>query len=65
MLDEDVKDPYYDGVMLLLGLATEGEDVILVNDHDSFVYEFSEDIIHHHLKCHWAVSEAEEHDQRF
>jgi len=65
MLVEDVEDPYYNGVMLLLGLATEDEDVIHVNDHDSFVDEFSEDVIHHHLECHWAISEAQEHDQMF
>ena len=41
MLVEDVKDPYYNGVILLLGLATKYEDVIHVNNHDSFVYEFS------------------------
>jgi len=62
MLAEDVEDPYYNGMMLLLGLAAEDEDVIHVNNHNSFIYEFSEDVIHHHLECHQAVSEAEEHD---
>ena len=35
MLVEDVEDPYYNGVMLLLGLAAEGEGVVLVNNYDS------------------------------
>ena len=43
MLVEDIKDLYYNGVMWLLSLATEDEDVIHVNNHDSFIYEFSED----------------------
>jgi len=64
MLAEDVGDPYYNGMMLLLGLAAKDEDVIHVNNHDSFVYEFSEDVIHHHLEC-CQVSEAKEHDHRF
>jgi len=55
MLVEDVKDPYYNGVMLLLGLATKEEDVILVNDYESLVYEFLEEVIHHCL----------EYDERF
>src|SRR5882724_11450323 len=62
MLVEDIENPYYNGVMLLLSLATEDEDVIHVNNHDSFI---SEDVVHHHLEHHWAVSEAEEHDERF
>jgi len=64
MLAEDVKDQSYNGIMLFLGLATKYEDVVHVNDHDSFVYEFSEDVIHHHLEC-CQVSEAKEHDHRF
>src|SRR5882724_6615156 len=62
MLVEDIEDLYYNGVMLLLSLAAKDEDVIHVNNHNSFIYEFSEDVIHHHLECHQAVSEAEEHD---
>ena len=65
MLAEDVKDPYYNCVMFLLGLAAKDEDVVHVNDHNSFINEFSEDVIYHCLECHWAVSEAKEHDQRF
>jgi len=48
MLVEDVKDPFYNGVAVLLGLAAEDEDVV-----------------HHCLEHHQAVSEAKEHDQRF
>jgi len=29
---EDIQDPYYDDMVLLLGLATEDEDVVYVND---------------------------------
>ena len=31
------------------------------NNHSSFIEEFLEDAIHHHLECHWAVSETKEH----
>ena len=62
MFAEDVKDPYYNGMVLLLGLATEYEDVVHVNDYNSPIYEFLEDVIHNCLECHWAVSEAEEND---
>ena len=65
MLSEDVEDLYYNGVMLLLSLAAKDEDVIHVNNHNSFIYEFSEDVIHYHLECCQPVSEAEEYDQRF
>ena len=57
-----VEDPYYNGMVLLLGLAAKYEDVVHVNNHDSLVYEFLEDVIHHHLECLWAVSEAKEHN---
>ena|SRR5882724_941229 len=55
MLVEDGEVPYYNGMMLLLGLATDDEDVVHLNDYSSLVYEFLEDVIHHCLKCHWAV----------
>jgi len=51
--------------MLFLGLAAKDEDAIHVNDHNSFVYEFLEDVVHNHLEHCWAISEAEGHDQRF
>ena len=59
---EDIEDPYYNGTMLLLSLSTEDEDVVHVNNHNPFIYEFLEDVIHHCLECRWAASEAEEHD---
>ena len=62
MFAEDIEDLNYNGMMLLLSLATEDEDVIHANDHDSFIYEFSEDVIHHCLEHLWAVSEAKEYD---
>jgi len=62
MLAENVKDLHYNGVVLLLGLVTKDEDVIHVDDHNPFIYELLEDVIHHHLECRWAVSETEEHD---
>src|SRR5467141_2105605 len=62
MFAEDVQDPYYNSMVFLLCLATKSEDVIHVDDYNSFVDDLSEDVIHHHLECHWAVSEAKEHD---
>jgi len=50
MLVEDVKDLYYDSVVLLLGLATEDEDVVKVDDHNSFINKLLEDVIHHYLE---------------
>jgi len=57
-----VEDPYYNGMVLLLGLAAKYEDVVHVNNYNSLAYEFSEDVVHHCLECHQAVSEAEAHD---
>ena len=51
--------------MLLLGLANKDEDVVHVDDYNSFVNEFSEDVVHHRLERRWAVSETKEHDKRF
>jgi len=39
VLLKDVKDLYYDGVVLLFCLATEDEDVIHVDSHNPFVDE--------------------------
>jgi len=50
---------------LLLGLAAKDEDIVHVDDHNSFVYEFSEDVIHHHLECFQTVSETKEHELGF
>src|SRR5882724_7218288 len=65
VLPEDIKDPYHNHMMLFFGLATENEYVIHVDSHNSLVYEFLEDVIHNHMKAHWTVCEAEEHDQGF
>jgi len=62
MLSEDVEDLCYNGVLLLLSLAAKYEDVVHVNNHDSFIYEFLEDVDNNFLECFWAVSEAKEHD---
>src|SRR5882724_7139441 len=35
---------HYNGMVLLLGLATKYEDVVHVNDYESLVYEFLEDV---------------------
>ena len=61
MLSEDVEDPYYNGVVLLLGLGAKDEDVVHVDDHN-FIYEFMENFVHHCQECLWAVSETKEHD---
>jgi len=37
MFVEDVQDPYYDGMVFLFCLATEDEDVMHVDDHNSFI----------------------------
>src|SRR5712664_1688814 len=65
MSAEDVEDPYYNGMMFLLCLTAEDEDVIHVDDYDSFVYELSEDVIHHRLERCQTVSETKEHDKGF
>src|SRR5882672_445328 len=65
MFVEDVQDPYYDCMVFLLGLASKDEDVIHVDDHNSFIDELLEDVIHHCLELHWAVSETKEHGKRF
>jgi len=59
-LSEDVED--HDGVVLLFGLATEDEDVIHVDEHNSFIYELSDDVIDNCLESSWAVSETKDHD---
>jgi len=50
MFVEDVQDLYYDCMVFLLSLATKDEDIIHVDDHNTFVDELSEDIIHHCLE---------------
>ena len=65
MFVEDVQGLYYNGVVFLFCLAAEYEDVVHVDDHNSFVDELSEDVIHHHLECHRTVGETKEHDKGF
>src|SRR5882724_4343618 len=65
MSAEDVQYPYHNGMVFLLCLATKNEDVVHVDDYNSFVNEFSEDVIHHRLERCRAVSETKEHDKRF
>src|SRR5882672_9914189 len=62
---EDVQDLYYNGRVFLFFLSTEDEDVIHIDDYNSFVDELLEDVIHHHLEHHRAVSETKEHDKGF
>src|SRR5882724_12377161 len=50
MSAEDVQDLYHNGMVFLLCLATENEDVVHVDDYNSFINEFSEDVVHHHLE---------------
>ena len=50
--------------MLFFGSA-ENEDVVYVDNHDTLIYEFLEDVIHHCLKGRKTVHEAKEHDQGF
>ena len=50
MLTEDVKDSFYDLMMLFFSLTAENKDVILVDGHYPFVNELFEDVIHHCLK---------------
>ena len=56
MLAEDAEDSYYNGVMLLLGLAAKDEDVVHVNDYDSLINEFPEYVIDHCLEHLLAVN---------
>ena len=62
MFVEDVEDPYYNDMVLLLGLATEYEDVIHADYYHSFIDELSEDAIHHCLEHCQTVSETKEHE---
>jgi len=38
---------------------------VLIDEQDTLVYKFLEDVVHHHLEHFWTVCEAEEHDQGF
>jgi len=65
MFVEDVQDLYYDCMVFLLSLATKDEDIIHVDDHNTFVDELSEDIIHHCLENCQTIGQTKEHDKRF
>src|SRR5882672_3289022 len=52
-------------MVFLFCLTAKDEDVVHVNDHNSFIDELSEDVIHHCLEHRQAVSETKEHDKRF
>jgi len=52
-------------MVFLLGLAAEDKDVVHVDDHNPFVNELSEDVVHTSSGTLLAVSETKEHDKRF
>jgi len=43
--------------MLFISSA-KNEEVIHVDNHDSLINEFFEDVIQHCLECHWTVGET-------
>ena len=55
VLMEDVKDSYYDLMMLFFSSTSKDEDVIHVDGHYTFINELFEDVIHHCLKGGRAV----------
>jgi len=55
VLTEDVKDSYYNLMMLFFSLTTKNKDDIHVDGHYPFVNELFEEVIHHHLKGGGAV----------
>ena len=50
VLLEDIKDSYHNCMVLFFGLAAKNEYVSHVDSHDSLIYEFLVDVIHHCLK---------------
>src|SRR5712664_2124249 len=50
---------------MFLNCLGEYQDVIEVDHHNSFHYQFVEDVVHHSLECGRTVSEAEKHHQGF
>ena len=50
VLMENVKDSYYDLMMLFFSLSTENEAVIHVDGHYPLIDELFEDDIHHCLE---------------
>ena len=55
VLTEDVKDLYYDLMMMFFSLTAKDEDVIHVDGHYTFINELFEDVIHYCLKGGRAV----------
>jgi len=50
VLTEDVKESYYNIMMLFFSLTAENEDVVHVDGHNPLIDELFEDVIHHHLE---------------
>jgi len=46
VLMEDVKDSYYDLIMLFLSLTAKNEDVVHVDGHYPLIDELFEDVVH-------------------
>jgi len=65
VLAEDVKDSYYNLVMLFFSLTAENKDVVHVDGHYPFVNELFEDVIHHCLEGGVDFCQANEHNQGF
>ena len=60
---EDVKDLYYDLMMLFFSLTAKDEDVVHIDDDYPLVNEFFEEVIHHHMEGGGTVCQAKEHHQ--
>ena len=55
---EDVEDPYHNHMIFIFGLVAKNEYVFFLDGHNSLIYEFLEDVIHHCLKGRKTVHEA-------
>jgi len=55
VLMEDVKDSYYNLMMLFFSLTTKDKDVIHVDGHYPFVNKLFENLIHHFMKGGGAI----------
>jgi hypothetical protein len=64
VLSELFQHQVWHSVMLFHSFC-EDQDVVQVHTDHTFCDEILEDIIHHGLEGGWAVSETEEHHQRF
>src|ERR1700742_2782823 len=61
---QNLKDSTGDLLQFLLRLG-ENENVVHVDHHNSFIYEFLEDVVHHCLEGCWTVAETKKHDEWF